>query len=640
MGGICGRSARLFGSLGVAAVLVALFVSAGAASGPPAGVTAVRSILVKVAPDRPAPTLPRYLRVIGRTLTGVDVVSVGGGMSLAQALAAVRRLPGVVYAEPNAIARTALSNPNDRYFANDWAWSTVSAVAGWSVYPGAYGSSGGATIAVVDTGIDASHPDLSDGRVLTSAGASCLKANGTCTADPAADDNGHGTHVAGIAAAATNNSVGVAGTAFDAKLIPVKVLDASGHGTYAAITNGIVWAVQHGARVINLSIEGTIYSQTVCGAVKDARAQGVVVVAAAGNFSTSGASMPAGCPGAIGVAATDQNEQPASFSDYGAPDVFVSAPGVSIYSTYAGGGYATISGTSMAAPFVSGLAAQLIGQLPQRTPDDVARLLATTSDKVGSSAYAADPYGTCNGCTWSPAYGYGRIDLRRALAAPDFAVGVSPSSASTPMGQSATYTVSVSSVNGFAGSVQLSASGLPLGATATFSPAALAAPGTAQLTVTTTALVLPATYAFEVVATSGTVKRTANATLVVTAGVGLPPAAPPMPVVPLPAPPTLPTTDFAISLVPAQAGTRAGLPQAFVVELTTTGGSIGAADLSVGGLPAASTAEFVPASTSAPGASTLTVLTSPATPPGVYAVTVTAVSGGFSHSATAWLTVT
>ena len=636
MGATCG-SARWLGTV----VAGALLVCAGAAGAPPAQTTTVRSILVKVAPDQRLPVLPRYLRVIGRTLTGVDVVSVGEGVSPARALEAVRHLPGIAYAEPDGLARTALSNPNDRYFASDWAWSTLSAVAGWSVYPGAYSSGGGATIAVVDTGVDASHPDLSDGRVLTLAGASCVNASGTCTAGPAADDNGHGTNVAGIAAAATNNTIGVAGIAYDAQVIPVKVLDSTGHGSYAAITNGIVWAVQHGARVINLSIEGTIYSQTVCDAVKEARADGAVVVAAAGNYRTSVPSMPAGCPGALGVAATDQNDQPASFSDYGAPDVFVSAPGVSIFSTYVGGGYATMSGTSMAAPFVSGLAAQLIGQLPQRTPGDVARLLATTADKVGSSPYGADPYGTCAGCTWSSAYGYGRIDLRQALAAPDFAVAVSPSSASAPQGQSTGYTVSVSSVNGFGGPVKLSASGLPAGVTATFSPAAFTAPGAAQLIVTTTPLVLPATYAFQVVAASGTVTKAVNATLVVTAGLGLPPAAPPLParVPPLPAPTSLPTTDFAISVTPPKAETRAGLAQAFVVELTTQGGSVGAVDLSVSGLPAGAAAELAPASTPVPGASLLTVLTSPATPPDVYAFTVTGTSGGVSHSATGWLTV-
>src|SRR5207302_4256919 len=114
---------------------------------------------------------------------------------------------------------------NDPGFSNDWAWQKIRAVAGWSVYPSAYATTGGATIAIVDTGVDSGHPDLSDGRVLTAQGANCVNGDGTCNSGSAADYNGHGTHVAGIAAAATNNGVGVAGTAFDAQVIPVKVLD-------------------------------------------------------------------------------------------------------------------------------------------------------------------------------------------------------------------------------------------------------------------------------------------------------------------------------------------------------------------------------------------------------------------------------
>src|SRR5439155_8765226 len=117
-------------------------------------------------------------------------------------------------------------------------------------------------------------------------------------------------------------------------------------------------------------------------------------------------------PGAVGVAATDTADGKASFSNFGSPDVFVSAPGVSIYSTYTGDGYATLSGTSMAAPLVSGLAALLFGQTPSRTVADVKTLLATSSDKV-SGAYGSDPYGTCGGCTWHQSFGYGRIDVAR-----------------------------------------------------------------------------------------------------------------------------------------------------------------------------------------------------------------------------------
>src|SRR5207302_8529995 len=125
-----------------------------------------------------------------------------------------------------------------------------------------------------------------------------------------------------------------------------------------------------------------------------------------GHSGTSAASYPAACPGALGVAATDANDGTPSWSNYGAPNVFVSAPGVSIYSTYMGGGYATLSGTSMATPFVTGLSALLFGQTPSRTPGDVKVVLASTSDKVGSSGYGSDPYGTCGGCTWNGTYGY------------------------------------------------------------------------------------------------------------------------------------------------------------------------------------------------------------------------------------------
>src|SRR5439155_6365230 len=117
----------------------------------------------------------------------------------------------------------------------------------------------------------------------------------------AADDNGHGTHVAGIAAAATNNSIGVAGLAYTSDLVPVKVLDSTGTGSYAAIANGIAWAVDHGAKVVNMSIGGTDSSQTLCDAVSAALSRGVVVVAAAGNDGTSAAHYPAACPGTIGV---------------------------------------------------------------------------------------------------------------------------------------------------------------------------------------------------------------------------------------------------------------------------------------------------------------------------------------------------
>jgi subtilisin family serine protease len=332
-------------------------------------------------------------------------------------VAAYENRTDVLYAEPNRqVHALGLPLPNDPRFSSQWAFTLAGALDGWALYPGAYGATGGAPIAVVDTGVWAGHEDLT-GRVRTDLGASCLSLN-PCTADPASDDFGHGTHVAGIAGAATNNGLGVAGVAFSSPIIPVKVLDSNGSGYDSDVANGILWAAQHGARVINLSLGGD-YSQTDCDAVYMAEhTYGSLIVAAAGNESSSAPSAPAACPGAVGVAATDQFDSPASFSNFGSPDVFVSAPGVGIWSTLwpTTSPYASEQGTSMASPFVAGLAALRFGEHPEATPADVRRVLAVTADKVGGVTYGPDPYNSCSGCTWQQSYGYGRVDVAATLA--------------------------------------------------------------------------------------------------------------------------------------------------------------------------------------------------------------------------------
>jgi serine protease len=356
---------------------------------------------------------------VGTTATHAVIVRVRAGATLSERLAAYRRRPDVAFAEPNRIVHAlALAAPDDPRFADQWALAATNAVAGWSIYPGTYAATAGAPIAVVDTGVDASHPDLA-GHVQTSLGASCLTSDPylpqPCFPGPAADDEGHGTHVAGIAAAATNDGAGVAGLAFTSPIIPVKVLDSTGAGYDSDVANGIVWAAAHGARVINLSLGGD-YSQTDCDAVSTAeRVYGALVVAAAGNDGSDAPTSPAGCPGAVGVAATDSVDELAYFSNFGAPDVFVSAPGVGILSTYQSD-YAVFSGTSMASPLVAGLAALRIGEHPATTPGQVRQVLATTSAKVGGP-YGGDPYATCASCTWNERYGYGRVDVAGALAA-------------------------------------------------------------------------------------------------------------------------------------------------------------------------------------------------------------------------------
>jgi len=285
------------------------------------------------------------------------------------------------------------------------------------------------------------------------------------------------------------------------------------------VAAGIIWAADHGARAMNLSLGGSSYSKTLCNAVSYALSHGSLVVVAAGNSGTSAASYPAACPGALGVAATDSNDLTPSWSNYGAPNVSVSARGVSIYSTYVGGGYATLSGTSMATPFVTGLAGLLFSQTPTRTPANVKTILASTSDKVGSVAYGSDPYGTCSGCTWNGTYGYGRIDVLAALSgsastpSPDFTIGVSPSSVSVKRGKVASYTVSVGSVSGFSGMVALTVSGLPASTSASFTPASVSGSGSSTLRITTSTAAPRGTFTLTVTGSSGSLSHGKAVTL-------------------------------------------------------------------------------------------------------------------------------
>jgi subtilisin family serine protease len=202
-----------------------------------------------------------------------------------------------------------------------------------------------------------------------------------------------------------------------------------------------------------------------------------------------------------------------------------------------------MSGTSMSAPFVTGLAALLFAQTPARTVADVKTLLATTSDKIGGG-YGADPYGTCTGCTWSSAYGYGRINAYRALSAgaTDFSISASPAALSAGILSSASTTISVTATSGFSDAVDLSVSGVPLGATASFAPPSVAGSGTSQLTVTVVAA-LPGTYTLVVTGKSGWRSHTTPVTLTVSLPVPLPPLPvplPPVPPLPVPVPPVTP----------------------------------------------------------------------------------------------------
>ncbi len=294
----------------------------------------------------------------------------------------------IEYAEEDRIA-TILEVPNDPYYPQQWGLSKIQAASAWNI---TYGLSS-VDIAIVDTGIDGSHPDLSSKIV---ASADCT-VSVNCTATSPFDNNGHGTHVAGIAAAVTNNGIGIAGTGYNTSLISVKVLDSSGNGYYSWVANGIVWAADHGAKVINLSLGGSSPSSTLSNAVSYAWNRGVVIAAAAGNDNTSRRLYPAYYSQVLSVAATDQTDQKAWFSNFGSW-VKLAAPGVDIFSTYNNGDYTTLSGTSMATPFVSGVAGLVFGEHPTWTNSQVRDKIESTADKIsGTGSYWQ--YGRINACS-------------------------------------------------------------------------------------------------------------------------------------------------------------------------------------------------------------------------------------------------
>jgi subtilisin family serine protease len=293
----------------------------------------------------------------------------------------------VKYVEPNYIVTALDMEITPQYTLNSnqaWNYNMIKAPQAWEITIG----SSNVRVAVIDTGIDLDHPNLQNFIDTLNA-----KTYAGTTSD---DDNGHGTHVAGIIASYGS----VSGVMRVAKLIPVKVLDANGSGSTTNVMNGIIWAADHNADVINLSLGGGSYSTAMQDACTYAYNNGTVVVAATGNDGTSPASYPARYNNVIGVGAVTSTRARASYSNYGT-GLDVMAPGSSIYSTYMGGGYATLSGTSMATPHVAGLAGLLKAANPNASVQAIMDAICDTAvlDSGRSSTY----------------YGYGIIDCYAAV---------------------------------------------------------------------------------------------------------------------------------------------------------------------------------------------------------------------------------
>ncbi|WP_456318517.1 S8 family peptidase [Priestia megaterium] len=294
------------------------------------------------------------------------------------------KLDEVEYVEPNYIFKASYV-PNDSFYPFQYGPQKVQAPSAWDVTR----SNSSIKIAIVDTGVQLNHPDLTS-KLLS--GYNFVDGN----TNPS-DGNGHGTHVAGIAAAATNNVSGIAGMAPLASILPLRALDNTGNGTLTNIANAIIYAADQGAQVINLSLGGSQGSVTLENAINYAWDKGSTILAAAGNEGTNTLTYPAYYENAIAVASTDSNDQKSSFSNYGTW-VEVAAPGSNILSTYIGSNYAYLSGTSMACPHVAGLAALLAAQGKNNV--EIREDMQSTADPIlGTGSY------------WT----YGRINANRAV---------------------------------------------------------------------------------------------------------------------------------------------------------------------------------------------------------------------------------
>lgn len=315
--------------------------------------------------------------------------------------------PDVQYAEPNRIYHLSAVSPNDPIYKNgsEYYLNKTQITAAWNITTGSP-----ITVAVVDSGVKANHPDLT-GRVLP--GYNALNNNNDTT-----DQYGHGTFVAGIIAANTNNNAGIAGINWSAKILPVKVADTQGNVDDATSATGIRYAVDNGAKIINLSYGGEDdpalqedNSPLQKEAVKYALSKGAIVVAAAGNTADGLPEYPAAVPGVIAVGASDGDDQVANFSSYGS-FVSVVAPGIQIWSTninkadsdFGPGDYTVSQGTSFSTPIVSGIVSLMVALKPDLTPTQALDIIEGTADKIDPGVIGRDDYS-----------GYGRVNALKAL---------------------------------------------------------------------------------------------------------------------------------------------------------------------------------------------------------------------------------
>ncbi|MDQ1508488.1 MAG: hypothetical protein QOG50_332 [Actinomycetota bacterium] len=344
----------------------------------------------------PAQDLPANAWVVAKDADGhLQVVSGRAANQLVDDSQHGRPGPELLSVQSDrAVQALGTAGENDPRRYQQWALDQVSFEATWPVTRG-----GGIIVAVIDSGVLGNHQDLA-GSVLPG------KDYVTAGSDGRIDPNGHGTHVAGIIAAHVNNALGIAGAAPDVRILPVRVLNADGGGVASNVAKGIIWAADHGARVINLSLGGG-QADGVEQAIRYANSKGAVVIAAAGNSGDSGNApmYPAAYPEAIAVAAVNPDLSHPAFSNTGRY-VDVAAPGVGIVSTWGSSpsAYASATGTSMATPYASAAAALIFAAHPSFTAARLTQVLEGSARDLGSAGH-------------DRAFGYGLINPHAALVA-------------------------------------------------------------------------------------------------------------------------------------------------------------------------------------------------------------------------------
>lgn len=354
----------------------------------------------------------RKIKSIGPASLRLELIQAPQTRSIKLLLKELNQHPQIVYAEPNYMVKVSpilqeaemngqnssiSSFPNDPMFKKQYAHKKTLSTEGWKLNKG----NKNITIAIVDTGVDLKHPDLA---------AKIVPGYDFVQDDTDASDvQGHGTHCAGIAAAITNNKIGVAGFAPKAKIMPVRVLGDNGSGSYADVAAGIAWAAENGADVISMSLGGPSSSKGIEDAVKLAMSKDSLVIAAMGNSGNGSKSYPAATPGVMAVGATNKWDFKAMYSQYGTWNSVV-APGSGILSTFPtyksgmpGTSYGSISGTSMATPAVAGLAAMIRSHFPELNASQTRSHIEKTADDKGNKGFDR----------W---YGHGRINVLKAMS--------------------------------------------------------------------------------------------------------------------------------------------------------------------------------------------------------------------------------